>query len=83
MARHHFTDAPREAGALRPKPQVGRPYPTDGPGVGSDRRPSRPAQPRKLASFALSWSTDLVWIWLTLLSVTPSTWPISARVSPS
>jgi hypothetical protein len=29
------------------------------------------------------WSTDLVWIWLTRDSVTPSTSPISARVSPS
>src|SRR5690606_23941691 len=35
------------------------------------------------ASFARSWSTDLVWIWLTLLSVTPRTLPISARVRPS
>jgi hypothetical protein len=30
-----------------------------------------------------SCSTDLVWIWHTRLSVTPSTWPISARVRPS
>ncbi len=32
---------------------------------------------------ALSWSTALVWIWHTRLSVTPRTWPISARVKPS
>src|SRR5687767_1527685 len=30
-----------------------------------------------------SWSTALVWIWHTRLSVTPSTSPISARVRPS
>ena len=29
------------------------------------------------------WSTDLVWICDTRLSVTPKTWPISASVSPS
>ena len=38
---------------------------------------------RRSASFARSWRTDLVWIWQILLSVTPSTWPISASVSPS
>jgi len=44
--------------------------------VSSSQRP-------KLASFARSWSTDFVWIWLTRLSVTPSTLPISASVRPS
>ncbi len=37
---------------------------------------SRSAASRRLRS----WSTDLVWIWLTRLSVTPRTEPICARV---
>jgi hypothetical protein len=32
---------------------------------------------------ARRWMTDLVWIWDTRLSVTPSTCPISLRVRPS
>ncbi len=57
---------------------------TEPPDVSAGARTSRrPAQRPNPASFALSCSTDFVWIWLTRLSVTPSTLPISARVSPS
>lgn len=45
--------------------------------------PPAPAHRPTSASLARSWSTDLVWIWLTLLSVTPRTLPISASVRPS
>lgn len=41
------------------------------------------AQRPTSASFARNCSTDLVWIWLTRLSVTPRTLPISASVRPS
>ncbi len=51
----------------------------DGRPGARDGRGQRP----KLESFARSCRTDFVWIWLTLLSVTPRTWPISARVRPS
>ena len=49
---------------------------TAGDELGGPQRPTS-------ASFARSCRTDLVWIWLTRLSVTPRTLPISARVSPS
>src|SRR4051812_10445635 len=39
---------------------------------------------RSLAAIlARRWITDFVWIWQTRDSVTPRTWPISARVRPS
>lgn len=64
---------PHRALATAGGPACRRPRPARGP---ANQRPTS-------ASFARSWRTDLVWIWLTLLSVTPSTCPISARVRPS
>ena len=50
------------------------------------RRPPRPGYAGSRSEAARrdrSWSTAFVWIWHTRLSVTPRTWPISARVKPS
>lgn len=78
-----------------PRPGRSEDASTEGSGEGQEARVSRVGGSRrlsatvssgqrpKLASFARNWSTDFVWIWLTRLSVTPSTLPISASVSPS
>src|SRR5690606_20121411 len=65
------TDAPSRTGVVRPEPQLVR------LAAGAGR------QTAASASFAGSCGTDLVWIWLTLRSVTRRTLPISARVRPS
>jgi hypothetical protein len=48
---------------------------------GSGEGPAQSLLPS--ASLPRSWSTALVCIWQMRLSVTPRTWPISARVRPS
>ena len=67
----------------------GRPGPGDGTAVGDRPAVTRPVEPSARvcqscsASLPRSCSTALVCIWQIRLSVTPSTWPISARVRPS
>ena len=52
--------------------------------VDQERQRGGQAGSRSLAAMReRNWSTALVWIWHTRLSVTPSTSPISARVRPS
>jgi len=51
--------------------------------LGADRAGPQAVSLSTRSILARSCRTALVWIWQTRLSVTPSTWPISASVKPS
>ena len=83
-----MTDASDERGLAGEQLQAGSARALAAPAApAAVPRQSAPGSTRTVsgrsASFERSWRSALVWIWHTLLSVTPSTWPISVSVRPS